>query len=120
MDASHVDKEVRLLIEELKRLGKPGADGKLTARRRRGHTAQPRAAAAVRRCRRGRAASAARARVQCKFGTLVRDERCGDIFEALNGTLRAAKRKKVITFEGEMLLQGAHDAVDIVLLKEDL
>ena len=57
---------------------------------------------------------------QCKFGTLVRDERCGDLFEALNGTLRAAKRKKVIHFEGEMLLQGAHDAVDIVLLKEEL
>jgi hypothetical protein len=43
---------------------------------------------------------------QVKFGTIVRDEKCGDIFEALNGTLRAAKRKKIITFEGEMLLQG--------------
>jgi hypothetical protein len=46
-------------------------------------------------------------RVQCKFGTLVKDERCGDIFEALVGTLRAAKKRKVIAFEGEMLLQGA-------------
>ncbi len=44
---------------------------------------------------------------QCKFGTLVKDERCGDIFEALVGTLRAAKKRKVIAFEGEMLLQGA-------------
>lgn len=26
-----------------------------------------------------------------KFGVIVKDERCGDIFEALNGTLRAAK-----------------------------
>ncbi|KAJ3320728.1 hypothetical protein HDV06_005021 [Boothiomyces sp. JEL0866] len=53
-----------------------------------------------------------------KFGVIVKDERCGDIFEALNGTLRAAKKRKVITFEGEMLLQGAHDNVDIILLKE--
>ena len=37
---------------------------------------------------------------------IVKDERCGDLFEALNGTLRAAKKRKVITFEGEMLLQG--------------
>ena len=26
-----------------------------------------------------------------KFGVIVRDERCGDIFEALVGTLKAAK-----------------------------
>jgi hypothetical protein len=39
---------------------------------------------------------------------LVKDERCGDLFEALVGTLRAAKKRKVIAFEGEMLLQGAH------------
>jgi hypothetical protein len=26
---------------------------------------------------------------------------------------------QVINFEGEMLLQGAHDHVDVVLLKED-
>ncbi|GAO49663.1 hypothetical protein G7K_3810-t1 [Saitoella complicata NRRL Y-17804] len=52
-----------------------------------------------------------------KFGTLVRDERASNIFEALNGTLRAAKRRKVIDFQGEMLLQGAHDDVDIVLLE---
>ncbi|CAE7204318.1 unnamed protein product [Rhizoctonia solani] len=54
-----------------------------------------------------------------KFGKLVRDEKASNIFEALNGTLRAAKRKKVITFAGEMLLQGAHDDVDIVLLQDE-
>ena len=54
------------------------------------------------------------------FGTLFSDERCANIFEALVGTLRAAKRKKVVKFEGEMLLQGAHDHVEIVLLKDDL
>ncbi|KAJ1303701.1 hypothetical protein OPQ81_008126 [Rhizoctonia solani] len=54
-----------------------------------------------------------------KFGKLVRDPQASNIFEALNGTLRAAKRKGVVTFEGEMLLQGAHDNVDIVLLQDE-
>jgi hypothetical protein len=55
--------------------------------------------------------------VSVPFGVLVRDEKCGDLFEALVGTLRAAKKRKVITYDGEMLLQGAHDAVEVVLLK---
>ena len=38
---------------------------------------------------------------------------------ALVGTLRAAKRKKIVTFEGELLLQGVHDKVPITLLKPD-
>ena len=54
--------------------------------------------------------------VVVNFGLLVRDEQCANIFEALNGTLRAAKKRKKITFEGEMLLQGAHDDVDIIVL----
>ncbi|KAM9840160.1 costars family protein ABRACL [Aulostomus maculatus] len=51
-----------------------------------------------------------------KFGVLFNDDRCANIFEALVGTLRAAKRKKVISFQGELLLQGVHDHVDIILL----
>ncbi|CAE6465535.1 unnamed protein product [Rhizoctonia solani] len=54
-----------------------------------------------------------------KFGKLVRDEKASNIFEALNGTLRAAKRKGVVTFEGQMLLQGAHDDVNVVLLQDE-
>ncbi|KAF8691049.1 Costars, partial [Rhizoctonia solani] len=54
-----------------------------------------------------------------KFGKLVRDEKASNIFEALNGTLRAAKRKGVVTFEGQMLLQGAHDNIDVVLLQDE-
>lgn len=69
----NIEHEIKLLIEEIKRLGKPNEKG------------QP----------------------VVKFGVIVKDEKCGDIFEALNGTLRAAKRKKVIHFDGEMLLQGA-------------
>ncbi|XP_053300738.1 costars family protein ABRACL [Pleuronectes platessa] len=53
-----------------------------------------------------------------KFGVLFSDDRCANIFEALVGTLRAAKRKKIISFEGELLLQGVHDQVDVVLLQE--
>merc|ERR1712072_786835 len=57
-------------------------------------------------------------KISVTFGVLFSDDRCSNIFEALVGTLRAAKRKKVITFDGELLLQGVHDDVPIVLLKE--
>ena len=53
-----------------------------------------------------------------KFGVLFQDDRCANIFEALVGTLRAAKRKKIVAFEGELLLQGVHDNVDIILLRD--
>ena len=35
------------------------------------------------------------------------------------GTLRAAKKRAVVTFEGQLLLQGVHDDVDVVLLPEE-
>ncbi|XP_035535089.1 costars family protein ABRACL [Morone saxatilis] len=53
-----------------------------------------------------------------KFGVLFKDDRCANIFEALVGTLKAAKKKNVVTFQGELLLQGVHDDVDVVLLQE--
>lgn len=53
-----------------------------------------------------------------KFGVLFNDDRCANIFEALVGTLKAAKKRKVIAFQSELLLQGVHDDVDIVLLQE--
>ncbi|XP_023745837.1 costars family protein [Lactuca sativa] len=49
------------------------------------------------------------------FGVLFHDDRCANIFEALVGTLRAAKRRKLLTYDGELLLQGVHDNVEIVL-----
>lgn len=81
MNVAH---EVDLLVEEIKRLGSPNADGQMTV----------------------------------KFGVLFNDDRCANIFEALVGTLKAAKRKKIIKFDGELLLQGVHDNVDIVLLQD--
>lgn len=82
----NVEHEVKLLIEEIKRLGSPNEEGKISVR----------------------------------FGVLFSDEKCANLFEALVGTLRAAKRKKIIQYEGEMLLQGAHDNVPIVLLKDSI
>ncbi|KAK8698806.1 hypothetical protein V6N13_114913 [Hibiscus sabdariffa] len=49
------------------------------------------------------------------FGVLFHDDRCANIFEALVGTLRAAKKRKVVAYDGELLLQGVHDNVEITL-----
>ncbi|XP_051853816.1 costars family protein ABRACL [Antechinus flavipes] len=56
-------------------------------------------------------------RLSVKFGVLFQDDKCANLFEALMGTLKAAKRRKIVTYEGELLLQGVHDDVDIVLLQ---
>eukprot|EP00842_Homolaphlyctis_polyrhiza_P005075 jgi/Hompol1/5569/HPOL_000421-RA len=53
-----------------------------------------------------------------KYGVLVKDDRVANIFEALVGTLRAAKKRKIVQYDGELLLQGVHDNVDIVVLTE--
>ena len=78
----NVDHEVSLLVEELKRLGTPNSEGKISV----------------------------------TFGVLFKDDKCANLFEALVGTLRAAKRKKIIKYDGELLLQGVHDNVEIILL----
>lgn len=80
----NVDHEVKLLVEEIQRLGVKNADGKMTV----------------------------------TFGVLFSDDRCANIFEALVGTLKAAKKRKVVTYQSEMLLQGVHDHEEIVLLQE--
>ena len=38
-------------------------------------------------------------------------------FEALVGTLKAAKKRKIIDFKGQILLKGAHDNVPITMLQ---
>eukprot|EP00897_Mesotaenium_endlicherianum_P007268 jgi/Mesen1/656/ME000109S10878 len=52
--------------------------------------------------------------IKLKFGVLFNNTE--DVFEALGGTLRAAKKRKIVTFAAEMLLQGRDDDVDVVLL----
>ena len=50
------------------------------------------------------------------FGRVFSDEILEQQLESLVGTLKAAKKKKLVQFEGEMLLQGAHDHVEIRLM----
>eukprot|EP00421_Protoceratium_reticulatum_P054879 CAMPEP_0168489464 /NCGR_PEP_ID=MMETSP0228-20121227/68676_1 /TAXON_ID=133427 /ORGANISM="Protoceratium reticulatum, Strain CCCM 535 (=CCMP 1889)" /LENGTH=101 /DNA_ID=CAMNT_0008506135 /DNA_START=42 /DNA_END=343 /DNA_ORIENTATION=+ len=49
------------------------------------------------------------------FGELARDERVEQIFEALLGTLKAARKRGALAFEGDLLLMGQHDNVVITL-----
>lgn len=53
-----------------------------------------------------------------KYGVLFDDEFGQQYYEALVGTLKAAKKQGIIDFKGQMLLKGAHDNVDIILLKD--
>ncbi|KAJ8355845.1 hypothetical protein SKAU_G00186390 [Synaphobranchus kaupii] len=55
-------------------------------------------------------------KVSVKFGVLFNDDECANIFEAMVGTLKAAKKRKIVSFDSELLLQGVHDNVDVVLL----
>ena len=54
--------------------------------------------------------------MRVKYGVLFRET--SDDFEALAGTMRAAKRQGFITFDGELLLQGVHDNVEVILLRD--
>jgi hypothetical protein len=51
-----------------------------------------------------------------KFGLLVRDDIVNNTFEALAQTLKSAKKLKKIQYNSEILLQGAHDDIDIVIV----
>jgi hypothetical protein len=53
---------------------------------------------------------------QCSYGKLFDETQ--DVFEALMGTLKAAKKQGAVSFQGQILLKGAHDKVPIVLEKE--
>ncbi|XP_038195113.1 LOW QUALITY PROTEIN: costars family protein ABRACL [Arvicola amphibius] len=58
-------------------------------------------------------------KLSVKFGVLFQDDRCANLFEALVGTLkRPQSERKIVTYTGELLLQGVHDDVDIVLLQD--
>lgn len=68
---------MKLLVEEINRLGEKNGNGKMSV----------------------------------KFGTLFEDDKCANLFEALVGTLRAAKKRGVVDFQGEILLQGKFDCL---------
>ena len=50
------------------------------------------------------------------FGTLFDCDQVQNYYEALVGTLKAGKKRGLISFEGQMLLKGAHDKVEVKLL----
>jgi hypothetical protein len=53
-----------------------------------------------------------------RYGDLVDDEKVEQTFEALMGTLKAARKRGLIAFEGELLLKGQSDDVIIKLVSE--
>jgi hypothetical protein len=50
------------------------------------------------------------------FGELFDDDIVQNYYEALVGTLKSAKKRGLITFKGQMLLKGPHDAVKIEIV----
>jgi len=50
------------------------------------------------------------------FGDLFDDEEVANYYEALVGTLKAAKKKKLIGYDGQYLMKGVHDKVVISVL----
>jgi Costars len=57
---------------------------------------------------------------QVKFGELFDDDNVQQYYEALVGTLKSAKKRGMISFQGQMLLKGMHDDVVISITKEQL
>ena len=57
---------------------------------------------------------------EVKFGVLFDDDDVQNYYEALVGTLKAAKKRGYINFKGQMLLKGPHDNVVISVTKEGL
>jgi hypothetical protein len=82
MNDETVAHEVRLLQEQIVKLGAKNADG----------------------------------RYEVAFGVLF--DATQDIFEALGGTLKAAKKRNVVAYSAPILLKGAHDKLPITLLIE--
>lgn len=57
---------------------------------------------------------------EVKFGDLFDDPAVEQYYEALIGTLKAAKKRGYVNFKGQMLLKGPHDKVVISVTKEGL
>jgi hypothetical protein len=55
-----------------------------------------------------------------KYGALVKDDEIANTLEGLFGTLKAARKRKIVQFDGELLLSPTHDNVDVILLKEQV
>ncbi|CAF1600678.1 unnamed protein product [Didymodactylos carnosus] len=56
---------------------------------------------------------------QITFGELFQNDQIANTLESLAGTLKAAKKKKIVTYKAELLLQGVSDKEIITLEKQD-
>lgn len=52
---------------------------------------------------------------QCAFLSVFSDELVEQQLESLMGTLKAAKKRGIVAFEGQILLQGVNDKTPITL-----
>ena len=52
------------------------------------------------------------------YGTLFKDDEVANTFEGLSATLKNAKTKKILNYNSPLLLQGAHDNVEITLFAQ--
>ena len=57
--------------------------------------------------------------LHCAFGDLFTDPKVEQYYEALVGTLKAAKKKGLIQFKGQILLKGMHDQVQVSVVNAD-
>mmetsp|Transcript_4210 Transcript_4210/g.6356 ORF Transcript_4210/g.6356 Transcript_4210/m.6356 type:complete len:101 (-) Transcript_4210:43-345(-) len=57
--------------------------------------------------------------VTCTFGKLFHDEEAEQVFESLVGSLKAAKKRGICDFKGQILLMPVHKDV-VITLKEKL
>uniref|UniRef100_A0A7N2MWK8 Costars domain-containing protein n=1 Tax=Quercus lobata TaxID=97700 RepID=A0A7N2MWK8_QUELO len=105
----NVEEEVERLKEEIKRLGKLQDDGSYKLTLFADNVFSPSDSAIY------DLLLHSKAYINVTFGVLFNDDKCANIFEALVGTLRAAKKRKFLTYDGELLLQGVHDNVEIIL-----
>lgn len=55
-----------------------------------------------------------------KYGDFVKDPVVTNTFEAPFGILRSARKRKIVAFDGELLLSPVHDQVNITLLRDTL
>jgi hypothetical protein len=53
------------------------------------------------------------------FGVIFKDDKVQNLLESLVGTMKAAKKRKIIDFKGEFLLSPTHDNVVVTLLQPD-
>lgn len=53
-----------------------------------------------------------------KYGDFVTDPTVTNTFEAPFGLLKSARKRKIVAFDGEILLSPMHDNVDITLMRD--